>query len=476
MTKEELLERLNRTEWTDFEVKEAQEKLPANVWETVSAFSNMQGGWIVFGVKERKKQTGTIYEIQGVQNVSKLEEDFTNTLRNGQKFSQRIISQPERFDIDGKDIIAYYIPMAEFKPIYMGNPSNTFIRIGSSDQKASDFEVRALLRDQSYGKKSNEVVIGTSFDDINKESFQDYRNYVRTYNPSLRYNALSDEDFCIKTGVLVNGMMTIGGLLMFGKIEAIRKCNPDFTIDYIEIPGTSIKDAARRYTYRLQEHENIWDYFQAISYRLRTRVDNPYSPQPNGFAPDDESQMYCIREALVNFLSHADYFSEIHSTVRAFDDHIEFQNPGSFPVDLKVIGTEIVSQPRNPNILRFFKLAKLSENGGYGLDKIREWHELTGCEVNIRSSITHSTVEFFMPIGAIQRHSAPNDANNGANNDVETKILALIGANNKISLNELAKQVGVPERTFDRIIIAMKENGIIKRVGSARGGHWEIVK
>ena len=88
----------------------------------------------------------------------------------------------------------------------------------------------------------------------------------------------------------------------------------------------------------MQEQENIWDYFKAISYRLRTRLDNPYSPLANGFAPDDESQMYCVREALVNFLAHADYFSEIHSTVRVYDNSIELQNPGSFPVDLKMVG------------------------------------------------------------------------------------------------------------------------------------------
>ena len=31
MTKAELFERLNQTEWTDFEIKEALDKLPKNV-------------------------------------------------------------------------------------------------------------------------------------------------------------------------------------------------------------------------------------------------------------------------------------------------------------------------------------------------------------------------------------------------------------------------------------------------------------
>ena len=55
MTKEELLSRLNGEEWNDFEVKEAKNEIPKNACETVSAFSNSYGGWIVFGIKENRR-------------------------------------------------------------------------------------------------------------------------------------------------------------------------------------------------------------------------------------------------------------------------------------------------------------------------------------------------------------------------------------------------------------------------------------
>ena len=172
MTKEELLNRLNGIEWTDFEVKEAKNDLPKNIWETVSAFSNTNGGWIVLGIKERKGERGTSFDIQGIDRPEKIEQDFINVIRSNGKFNQRLSVQSERFEIDGKTIMAFYVPMSETKPIYITNPVNTFIRVGSGDQRATDFEVRAMQRDQAFGKKSNEVVFETSFADINQKSFQ----------------------------------------------------------------------------------------------------------------------------------------------------------------------------------------------------------------------------------------------------------------------------------------------------------------
>ena len=132
----------------------------------------------------------------------------------------------------------------------------------------------------------------------------------------------------------------------------------NFWVDYIEIPGTSITDASVRYTYRMPEQENLWEYYEVLIQRLRLHVDAPFMAGPNGFSPDDNSQLYALREGLTNCCAHADYFSPMHPTIRVFSDRIELQNPGRFMFPLSELRTQIHSIPRNPNIIKFFRYAK----------------------------------------------------------------------------------------------------------------------
>ncbi|MDD2589548.1 MAG: ATP-binding protein [Fermentimonas sp.] len=69
MTKAELITRITEIEWEDFEVKTAASEIPKSSWETVSAFANTNGGWLIFGIK----QIGNSFEITGVNNAEKIE-------------------------------------------------------------------------------------------------------------------------------------------------------------------------------------------------------------------------------------------------------------------------------------------------------------------------------------------------------------------------------------------------------------------
>ena len=60
MNKDELLAYLKGSEWNDVEFKKGRRGVPQDAYETVSAFANTSGGWLIFGIEDDKG----VYEIK----------------------------------------------------------------------------------------------------------------------------------------------------------------------------------------------------------------------------------------------------------------------------------------------------------------------------------------------------------------------------------------------------------------------------
>lgn len=530
MTKEELIVKLNDLEWEDFEVKEAKSSVPKSCWETVSAFSNTAGGWLVFGVKEK----GKTYEIQGVDNSEKIEQDFLNTLR-GDKFNTFIDTKQERYTIDNKVILAFYIPVSSSKPVYYNTQANTYIRRSSSDQKARKNEIDAFYRDQTFGTKTAELAPHTSQNDIDPTSFKQYRDYMARFNPDVSYNRFDEAVFLQKLRILDNDQLTYSGLLFLGKRDAIEKHFPDFRIDLLEIDGTSISDATSNYSFRLGEFENLWDYYFECFKRLKPEVDVAFQLTDQGFGQELSPGLKAIREALVNMLMHADYFAPGHSRIRIFNNHIEFYNPGGLPKPIEELKEKDLSLPRNPLITKLFRMVRLAENAGYGFDRIEaNWkaYNNTAPEyvtsfdatiLKLKTKQQEQTVKtseetknsFGVNIEKLRSalKKQPTDLESVmillsdnyegflhfvSENFGETSeklrrdfgetserlrrglgdkvvvLLLLIIFDKNITAKEAAKIIGVSDRSVENYFTKLRSENIIERIGADFGGYWTL--
>lgn len=476
MTKNELIEKLSGLEWEDFEVKKAKSELPKSVWETVSAFSNTNGGWLVLGVQQK----GDRFEISGVENAEKLEQDFLNALRKG-KFNVPVNTRQMLYDFEGKKVLAFYVPVHSQKPVYYNALSNTFIRRGSADQRATSNEIDSMFRDQTFGTRTSQVAPGTSRNSLNETSLRRYRDYMSRFNPNASYNRFSDDEFLIKLRILDEGQCTFGGLLMLGKREIIEKHFPDFRIDLLEIPGNSYREADRRYTYRLDEQENLWEYYFECFTRLKQRVDVSFHLTSEGFGQELSEGLEAIREALVNLLMHTDYFAPGSPRIRIFTDRIEFYNPGSLPQPFEELKMKDLSLPRNPIIAKLFRMVKLAENAGFGFDKIEDnWTKYNNTaptyDIAIDSVIlTLDLAEDKNLSTPVDKHDKTSGKTSGKmSGKTSGKILELIKSNGHITIPEMAHELRITERSVERNIEKLKSNGYLKRIGPAKGGYWKI--
>ena len=470
MNKDELIAKLNDIEWEDFEAKEAHSEIPKNSWETVSAFSNTAGGWLIFGVNK----TGKNFSITGVKHPEKTEQDFTNTLR-GEKFNVKITPACRKYEFDEGTVLGFYIPISDKKPVYFNTQANTFIRTASGDQRATKEEIDALYRDQAFGTHTSGIVPNTSINDINEQSFKRYRDYLSRFNPAHPYNRLEKEEFLKKLRVVSNGNLTFSGLFFFGKEDAIQSIVPDFRIDYLEIPGTCYSDASARYSFRIDEQENLWEYYFAIFDRLRRYLDLPFQLTAEGFAYEDYPQLEALREALVNMLMHADYKSAARPRIRVFDDRIEFLNPGALPKSIEQIMREDISMPRNPIIAKLFRVVKLAENAGYGFDKMIDgWNKYAGTKPEFEQGLDFTKATFYWKSKDGTTQITTQMTTQITTQNQSEKIIRLLREKPALGRKELAELIGdITEDGIKYHLDKLKKEGKIERIGGTRG-YWKV--
>jgi len=55
------------------------------------------------------------------------------------------------------------------------------------------------------------------------------------------------------------------------------------------------------------------------------------------------------------------------------------------------------------------------------------------------------------------------------------KIIAALEQDRNLTIPELAASIGLTERSIERNIKKLQEQGRLRRVGPAKGGHWEVL-
>lgn len=403
MNRDELLEKLHTFEWNDFECKKASREVPEDAYKTVSAFANTAGGWLVFGVQERNRRL----EIAGVEEVDRIQNNFLSTLRSGQKLNRIIQVREEKYEIEGKHLLAFYIPESprNEKPIYLkGDPRQSYIRRGAGDEQCTQSELERFLRDAALLRYDSELASGIPID-----SFFD-ENTVRWYQALFfRRNPEHDEiedpiEFLLNWNYIVEQdkhmLPTRAGVLLFGKDRYVRQLLPRPVLDYQRIDTSSEQwSPDERWHDRYVFEENIFKTWRGLVARYMRIAERPFSLDPDTLRRNDDPADYvAFREAAINLLVHQDYGDHGRKAViKLFTDRTIFWNPGdAFAKDEELLDpTE--KEVRNPSIIKAFRRIGLSDQAGTGIRAIfRNWNELGRVPPRIHNDKAHKHFEMVL--------------------------------------------------------------------------------
>jgi len=383
----ELLECLNEVDESHaIEAKRSESEIGKSALETISAFSNepgLGGGYLLFGVTERD---GRAFVASGVSDSKKLEQELSSLCASA--FNRKVRPRIWTEVVDGKSVVVAFVaeaPPAE-KPIFIQAKAmqyGTYRRIGSTDQRCTEDDLRVLFQASSQTPYEDTLVPDATMADLDSEVIARYRSSLIEANPATELRDARLEELVQALGGArkVDGVLmpTAAGLLLFGTRLALRRLLPAVRVDYVRIPGTEwVPDPDRRYE-SIEVREPLLVAFRRIYNAVVDDLPKSFALEPG--SPERRDQLAlpesAVREAVVNALTHRDYRIANPILVVRYRDRIEIRNPGYSLVEDEQLG-QPGSFPRNPRIADVFREMRLAENKGTGVAAMRRAMQRAG--------------------------------------------------------------------------------------------------
>ena len=279
-----------------------------------------------------------------------------------------------------------------------------------------------------------------------------------------------------------DGRLNLAGLLLFAEQPELIK--PQFVLKAIRYPGNQIHATSYLDTEdfagplpKLFEDATAFIMRNLHKIQAGRGVNAPGKP---------EIPEVVFEELMVNALVHRDYLVSAPVRVFIFDNRIELISPGHLPDNLTVekIRTGIANI-RNPILVSYVAKGLLPYHGlGSGIKRaLAAWPEIDftddreGCLFTATVHRKPSKELLLVDSDDLKVQNQQVDAPlNAPISDTQMQLLDLIRSNPAISYDELAEGIQRDRTTVMRNIGKLKDNGILRRIGSKKTGHWEIVE
>jgi len=183
-----------------------------------------------------------------------------------------------------------------------------------------------------------------------------------------------------------------------------------------------------------------------------------------------------VREAVVNALLHRDYFDASGDVmVEIFLNHITVSNPGGLVSWLRREDFGKYSRARNRLLASMLMRTTYVEKMGTGISRINSSLKKAGL-AEAEFSFDEFSFSISLYAGATSEvSSSPKGSPKGSPKTAD-KILELIRAYPEMSTSQIGKELGITKRAVLKHTSMLKDAGLLRFVGAARGGHWEVIE
>jgi len=431
---------------------------------TLAAFSNTKGGVVYIGIDDSG-------EVKGVQLGKETTVQWVNEVKC--KTAPAIIPDIEIFTADHKHVVAMSVIEYPVKPV--SARGRYYKRVGNSNHLLSVTEVvnlhlKTINSSWDFYPRENKT--------LNDISLEKVQNLIETINRRNSFVITDDPLTFLRKSQLISGeSITHACWLLF--MPGTDVCT---TVELGRFSSsTLIKDSLTLHSDLFTEAVEIMDFIRKHINKqvvLKGKLENEERW---------DYPMEAIRELVLNMVLHRYYTSSYDSVLKIFDDHIEFYNPAALPAEIDLqhlLSGDYVSQPRNKLIAEVFKASGLIEKYGSGIKRVMEAFVNRGLP---KPEFQLLPGGFRVLVFAESYPKASGKLGDGLGDELgeglgdrlsdnQKLILDAIGDNPLISLSELSRMVGISQTAIENNVARLKNRGLIKRTGPAKGGRWELVK
>jgi len=472
-----MLTKLNKLikdgEGLNVEYKSCEKELSASVYETVSAFSNRYGGYILLGVKDN----GNVIGIDP-KAASKIKKDFVSSLNNPLRFAPTLFISFEEAEINGKTILWCYVPPNS--QVVMFN-SKIYDRAedGDMDITRNSEMVAQLHRRKAADYSERKIFPYSKNEDFDFERLiPKVRRLASNRQSDHPWTSMSDMELLRSAGLYQDDLETgksgfnLAAILLFGRDEVIRSCTNNYLTDAI-----CRKENLDHYDDRLIVTTNLIDaYEQLIEFINKHTLDKFYMI-------DDQSvsiRSKIARELVSNILVHRDYTSAYPAKIIIEQNRIVTEN-WSLPKNPgRIDPNNFTPYPKNPLLASFFIHIGRADILGSGVRNLYKFTKMySGCEPELIDNDVFKTVipftfynEEMSDKDAVSDKKSDNLSNNEEMSDKKSDkvyrdvILAYLSENSHINTADAAILIGRNPKTAQRVLIKLADEGIVSATGA----------
>lgn len=433
--------------------------------ETAVAFANTRGGTILIGVSDDGDVVGTTCGAESLQV-------WANEIK--QNTSPSIIPTIETVRLKNKCVAAVHVDEFPVKPVAFKD--RYYKRVANSNHRMTLTEMANMHLQSlqlSWDAYSDER---TTLQQLSREKIS---RFLKRVKQGGRFKAEGEQSAVLeKLGYLKDGVPTHAARLLFGKNDPPYSLH----IGRFKTPSTIIDDRMIRGTL----FEAAEEAMQFIISHLKVAFEITGKIERNEIF---EYPVSALRELLLNAVVHRDYTSPTDIQIKIFDNAISFFNPGKLYGGLTIeeLKTDSYqSRTRNKLIAEAFYLTHDIEKYGSGYLRVRreiaDYPTMTfsyresGDGYLARLEYSEQRIETSRADSPKSSQKSSQKGSQKSSQKSSQKILEAVAENPHITIAQLSDRCGIGPRAVQKNINVLRDQGLLRRVGPDKGGHWDVLQ